>query len=155
MAEITLKEAWGKLATFGAPVWCGVISAIIVFVIEIILYNNKMIFAGVEKKIQKAKEKGNVLKGYRVSCRYKDRDPQDKTANRMWIASYKYEIDGVEKEKQIISTSGQPPLYINLYYTDSKKVFTDHSGGNPFKIVLYIIPILVAYFVMKLMGYEV
>lgn len=154
--EITLKEAWQQILSYEPAVWCGVASAIIVFIIEIILCKKQIIFSGVEKKIQEAKTKGNVIKAYRTNCRYNDKNSKDKTANRMWIAMYEYEIDGVKSKKQIISTSIEPPLTINLYYTNnSKKVLSEYDGGkNPLQILLYIIPVLVAFVVMKLFGFK-
>ncbi len=143
-----------QLASYGA-VWCGVASAIIVFIVEIILCSKKIIFAGIEKKIEQARQKGNVIKGYRVNCRFNDRYPEEKTANRMWIASYKYELNGKEREYQVVSTSVEPSLSINLYYTNSKKVFSEYNvGKNPLQILLYIIPVLVAFVIMMLMGYN-
>lgn len=149
--EITFKEAFKQLANFGLPIWLGVGSAIIVFIIEIILCSKKIIFAGNDKKIEDAKKKGNILKATRISCRFNDRETKNSSLNRTWIAKYKYNLNGLEKTKQIISKSIEPPYTIDLYYTSNGKVLSGYdSSNNPLKILLYILPILVAYLVVKI-----
>ena len=53
-------------------------------------------------------------------------------------------------------TNSHLPLIINLYYAVfGKKIFSEYDmGTGSLKILMYIIPIMVAYFVMRVMGYS-
>lgn len=158
MERITFEEVWQQLASYGAPLWCGVISAIIVFIIEIILCSKKIIFsdAKFKKKVQKAIEQGNVVTGKLYKSRYRDREPDNKTANRMYVASYKYLVNDIEYRYRLISTSSKPPYTINLYYINNPKKAFSEADNKPSSLqaLLYIIPLVVVITVMKLMGYS-
>lgn len=156
MDEITLSEAFEILAGYGVEVWAGVLVAIFVFVIEIILCKKGVIFASGEKKIEKAKKEGKTLTATLTNCRYNDRAPQHKLANRMYIALYEYYVGSKRMTKQVISTSVKPPHSITLYYTSSpSKAFSQYDvGKNPLKFIIYVIPIVVAYFVMQALGFN-
>lgn len=158
MERITFEQVWQQLASYGAPLWCGVISGIIVFIIEIILCNKKTLFSdnSFKKKVQKAKEQGNVVTGKLYRSRYRDREPDNKTANRMYVAGYKYLVNGVEYKYRLISTSSKPPFTIHLYYINNPKKAFSEADNKPglLQILLYIIPLVVAISVMKLMGYN-
>lgn len=132
-------------------VYCGIIAAVIVFIIEIKLHNKGLIFSSDEKRLTRAKEKGHVISAKQVRCRYHDYD----SGRRNYIATYEYEINGTKGKKVIVSKT-QPPFSINVYYDVSpKKVFSDYDvGTSPLRILMYIIPIIVAYFVMRAMGYS-
>lgn len=106
--------------------------------------------------MEKARKAGHVIQATMIRCRYNDRAPDDKTANRMYIASYEYTVNGVKKRKSIVSTSIQPPKTIYLYYTSNpKKVFSEYdAGANRLQILLYIIPVLAAFVVMYALGYD-
>lgn len=154
--EISMSDALEQLAEFGPAVWGGVTAAIAVFVIEIILCKKGIIFAGDEKKIANAKKAGHIITAKMTSCRFNDRFPDDKTANRMYIAMYEYTVNGKVRTKQVVSTSMSPPNTISLYYTSNpNKTFSEYDvGKNPLKFLIYIIPVVVAYFVMQALGFN-
>ena len=154
--EITLKEAWQQILSYDSALWFGLLGAIVVFVIEIILVKKKIIFGGFEKKIKEAQEDGRILNATRISCRYENRNPGTKTINRIYIAYYQYELNGKTGKYQVVSTSLEPPYTIPLYYEkNSSKVFSNYGKkSNPLIVLIYIIPILVAYFIMKFLGFN-
>lgn len=156
MDEITLKEAWSEILSYDPALWFGLIGAIIVFIIEIVLIKKKIIFSGFEKKVKEAQKDGRVLNAIRISCRYENRNPGTKTINRIYIAHYQYELNGKTGKYQVVSTSVEPPHTISLYYEkNSNKVFSNYGKkSNPLIILIYIIPILVAYFIMKILGFQ-
>ena len=154
--QIGAKEAWEQLLAYDPAVWIGILAALIVFVIEIVLGIKGVIFAGGEKKIERAKRAGKTLTATMTNCRYEDRSPHEKTANRMYIALYEYYVGDKRITKQVVSTSIQPPRTITLYYTSTPdKAFSEYEvGKNPLKVIIYIVPIIVAFLVMKALGFS-
>ena len=156
MEEITLKEAWSEILSYNPSLWIGLIGAVVVFIAEIILMKKKIIFNGFEKKIEEARRDGRVLNATRISCRYENRNLGTKTINRIYIAYYQYELNGKTGKYQVVSTSLEPPRTIPIYYDKNfNKVFSNYGKkSNPLIVLIYIIPILVAYFIMKLLGFN-
>ena len=156
MDEVTLSEAFDILAGYGIEVWAGIFAAIFVVIIEIILCKKGIILASGDKKIEKAKREGKTLTATMTNCRYNDRAPQGKTANRMYIALYEYYVGSKRMTKQIVSTSVKPPHSITLYYTTSpNKAFSEYDvGKNPLKFIIYIVTVVVAFFVMQALGFN-
>ena len=146
---ISLKEVWEQLLSYDPAVWVGVFTAIIVFAIEIILHKKNIIFSGDDKRIAKAKAKGNVISATQVKCRYYDKN----SGARNYVATYEYEFNGTH-QKKVVTSNSQPPLKISLYY-DRNKVFSEYDiGSSPLKVLMYIIPIIVAITVMMSMGFR-
>ena len=154
--RIGLAEALGELAGYGPALWCGVAAAIATFIIEIILCKKGILFAGTDRKIALAKQRGHLLTATRTSLRYRNRDPENTSTNRVYIANYEYVVDGIRRTKQVISTSLKPPTAITLYYVNSpNRAFSEYDGGkNPLQILLYIVPVLIAYVVATALGFE-
>lgn len=154
--RMTLTEAFKALAGYGPAVWCGVAAAIVTFVIEIILCTKGILFAGTEKKIALAKQRGHVLKATRRTLRYRDREPENTTANRIYRATYEYTVNGTIHTKALTSTGMKLPTTISLYYVNNpSKVFSEYDAGkNPLKILLFVVPVLVAYVVMTALGFQ-
>lgn len=154
--EISLSNALHQLTGYGPAVWGGVFAAIAVFTVEIILCKRGILFACSEKKIANAKKAGHIITATMTSCRFNDRFPDNKTANRMYIAMYEYAVNGKVKTKQVVSTSMKPPTTISLYYTSNpNKSFSEYDvGKNPLKFLIYIIPVIVAYFMMQTLGFN-
>lgn len=147
--QIGLKEAWEQLLSYDPAVWIGVFTAIVIFAIEIVLYKKGIIFSGGEKKIAKAKAKGNVLSAMQVKCRYYDKS----SGARNYVATYEYEFNGLHTKK-VVTSNSIPPLKITLYY-DNGKVFSESDiGSSPLKILMYIIPIIAAITVMMALGFK-
>lgn len=147
-----LKEAWQQILSYDLSLWFGLIGALTIFIIEIILMKKKIIFGGFERKIEDARKNGRVISAKRISCRYENRNPRTKTINRIYIAYYQYELNGKIGKYQVVSTSVELPYSIYLYYNNnSNKVFSNYGkNSNPLIILIYIIPILVAYFIIRL-----
>ncbi len=141
---------------FDPELWFGVIVAIAVFVLELVLYTKGIIFSKGDKRLQAAKDAGRMVIAKRVRCRYKDNAPDHKTINRRYCAQYEYTLNGKTKTKQIVTTGCEPPYTTTLYYDKGgKKVFSSYDvAGSPFELVIYIIPIVVAYYVLLAIGYE-
>ena len=154
--RMTLTEAFSALAGYGLALWCGVAAGIATFVAEIILCKKGILFAGAYRKLALAKQRGHVLTATRTSLRFRDREPEGTRTNRIYIANYEYTANGKRRTKQVTSTSVKPPLTITLYYLNSPaKVFSEYDlGKNPLQILLYIVPVLVAYIVATALGFE-
>ena len=154
--RITLTEAFSALAGYGPALWCGVATAIATFIVEIILCKKGILFAGTDKKLALAKQRGHMLTASRTSLRFRDREPEGTSTNRIYIANYEYTVNGKRHTKQVTSTSMKPPLTITLYYLNSPtKVFSEYDlGKNPLQILLYIVPVVVAYIVATVLGFE-
>ena len=152
MEQISIREALKIMASYDPAILCGVVVAILVFVVETILYSKKIIFGKAYKRKENAIKAGHVINATQVKCTYHDRGSNN---SRHYTAKYVYQVEGVKKEKAVTSPH-KPPLHIMLYYDKSpEKVYSDYDiVGETFRILLYIIPIVAAYCVMKLMGYS-
>ena len=152
MEQISIHEALQIFASYDSAIWYGVATAFIVFIIEAILYSKKIIFGKDDRRKERAIKEGHVIEATQIKCTYHDRGQNN---SRHYTARYAYEIGGVKKEKSVTSPH-KPPVHLLLYYDRSpERVYSDYDmGGETFRILLYIIPILAAYCVMKLMGYN-
>lgn len=122
--RLDISDFWSVMAGYGPAFWCGVVTAVIVFIAEAILCKRGIIFAGGEKKIAKARAAGNIIQATMVSCRYKDRGPDQNTANRMYIASYEYTVNGVKSENQSFQqASSLQGEFICITYRILKRCF--------------------------------
>lgn len=102
-----------------------------------------------DKRIAKAKAKGNVLSATQVKCRYYDKS----SGARNYVATYEYEFNGLHTKK-VVTSNSIPPLKIALYY-DNGKVFSEFDvGSSPLKLLMYIIPIIAATTVMMALGFK-
>ena len=156
MDEINLSETLEHLASYGIEVWIGVFAAIFVFIIELILDVKYDIFSSGDRKIEKARKEGKMLKATRISCsHYYKLD--GKGRKRVYMARYEYYIGERRKTKAIVTSMQEPLRTLTLYYTTSpNKVFSqyDIKGSSPLVIIIYILPIVVAFFVMKVFGFN-
>lgn len=155
MAE--LKKIWQILCSYDPAIWGAMVSASIAFIIEIFLCKKGLIFSSTSKKIDRARKAGHVVQGKRVRCRYEEREEECSVSNRIYVAYYEYEIEGKRGEKKQVIRGIKPPMYIYLYYENSsQKLFSEYDASkNPVQIILYIIPIIIAYYVAKFMGYPI
>ena len=153
---MTITEALEALASYGPAVWLGVLAAIVTFIIEIILCTKGILFAGGEQKRKRARKAGHVVLGTLKNCRYRDREPGGKTANRLYTGIYEYTVDGVTRTKHLVLSGRKPPHTRYFYYTSTPEhVFSEYDvGKNPLKILIYIIPVLVAFVVMTALGFR-
>ena len=154
--RMTITEAIQALASYGPAVWLGVLAAIVTFIIEVVLCTKGILFAGGEQKLKRAKKDGKFVLGTLKDSWYKDREPEGKTANRLYTGIYEYTVDGITRTKQLILSGRKPPHTLYFYYTSTPEhVFSEYDvGKNLLKILIYIIPVLVAFVVMTALGFR-
>lgn len=154
--RMTITEALEALAGYGPAVWLGVLAAIVTFIIEVVLCTKGILFAGGEQKLKRAKKDGKFVLGTLKDSWYKDREPEGKTANRLYTGIYEYTVDGVPRTKHLVLSGMKPPHTLYFYYTSTPEhVFSEYDvGKNPLKILIYIIPVLVAFVVMTALGFR-
>ena len=70
--RVTLAEAFGVLAGYGLGFWCGVAAGIATFIVEIILCKKGILFAGADRKLALAKQRGHMLTATRQGTRGHD-----------------------------------------------------------------------------------
>ena len=143
--RMTITEAIQALASYGPAVWLGVLAAIVTFIIEVVLCTKGILFAGGEQKLKRARKAGHVVLGTLKKYRYNDREPEGKTANRLYTGIYEYTVDGVTRTKHLVLSGMKPPHTLYFYYTSTPEhVFSEYDvGKNPLKILIYIIPVLI------------
>lgn len=137
--------------------WCGVIAAIITFVVEVILCSKKVIFSGHEKNIAKAIEEGHIatatLEKQYISTDYSD----SKYGVDRYHGRYVYEVNGI-KGKVHVSSSHSLPTTTTVYWKKNpRKAFSSSNNScflDRFIWIVYIIPFLVCYLVLRLTGYD-
>ena len=85
-----------------------------------------------------------------------DREPEGKTANRLYTGLYAYTVDGVTRTKRVVLSGTRPPRTLYFYYISTpKRVFSEYDvGKNPLKILLYLLPVLAAFVVMTALGFR-
>ena len=95
-----------------------------------------------------------VWLGALKTCRY--REPEGKTANRLYTGLYAYTVDGVTRTKRVVLSGTRPPRTLYFYCISTpKRVFSEYDvGKNPLKILLYLLPVLVAFVVMTALGFR-
>ena len=155
-SELSLLEVLEMLKSFGIETWCALLVATITFAIEVFLVSKGIIKTNKEKFIQKAKTEGKMITANRVNCYHKNRNTNtNKNTGRVYIAAYEYMVDGKKRKKGVVSENGAPPYTITLYYgKNHNKVISeyDNFATDYLQIGIYIVPIVVAYMVMRMMG---
>lgn len=123
---------------------------------EVISCTKGIIFAGGEKKIERARKEGKYAQGTLVKLLYQNREPEGKTVNRLYSGIYEYTAEGITRTKRVVVPGNAPPKTLYFYYKKTPDhVFTEYDiGKNPFKILIYIIPVLVAFAVMTALGFR-
>ena len=156
MERISFSDVWRALSSYDPALWFGAVAAIVVFVFEIVLMKKGIIFSGGEKRLERARKAGHIIPATMIKCRYEDKDSTGKTANRMYIATYEYSALGEVRTARVVTVGMKPPFSISLYYDSHPgKVFSEYDiKPNPLQFLLYVIPILVAIVVMKILGFN-
>ena len=108
------------------------------------------------KKIERARKEGKYAQGTLVELLYQNRKPEGKTVNRLYSGIYEYTVEGITRTKRVVVPGNAPPKTLYFYYKKTPDhVFTEYDiGKNPFKILIYIIPVLVAFAVMTALGFR-
>lgn len=138
-------------------IWCGVIVAIITFVVEVILCSKKVIFSGHEKNIARAIEEGHIatatLETQYISTDYSD----SKYGVDRYHGKYVYEVNGIKGKVRVSSSHSLPTTTTVYWKTDPRKAFSSSNNScflDKFEWIVYIIPMVVFYLVVRLMGYD-
>lgn len=135
-------------SVFNFNVFVGIVAAIVVLIFEII-YMNK--HKKVNKKVEKAKQLGNVVTAKRVSSWT---DNRYGTSMDSWVyATYTYELSSKTYRYKYMGRQFAP-ITLTLYYLDNpRKAFTGTEKKNSFlSLFFYIIPIAVAVIIINLLG---
>lgn len=144
--------------SYPPQVWCGLIAAIITVIIEVRLISKGKFCCDKKntQRIESARQAGRMVSANMVSCRYKERDPSNKTINRMYVAQYEYILNGKTKTKQLVTTGVKPPGRITLYYDEGgKKAYTkDEHESVLDHVIPILLPLAVALIVMYLLGFD-
>ena len=137
-----------KTSVFNFNATCGIIAAVIVFVLEIIFIRKRN---KTSWKIEKAKSLGHVVQGKRIKAW--DDDTSGYSVDSWFHATYVFTVDGKEYKCRYLGKVS-PPLVTNVYYINSpKKAFVENEyKQNYLSILLYIIPIAVAIVVINCLG---
>ena len=77
---------------------------------EVISCTKGIIFAGGEKKIERAKKEGKYAQGTLVELLYQNREPEGKTVNRLYSGIYEYTVEGITRTKRVVELLGMLPL---------------------------------------------
>lgn len=120
---------------------------IITHIIEFILLKKKIIFYGLEKKIEKAKKLGQVVTAELASSKH------ELVRDGYSAARYVYSIDGIHKKTKVISAATSErwttwPDKINIYYL-KHRVYTDYDS-QPSNFFFVFLPWIIACIVMAL-----
>lgn len=135
-------------SVFNFNVFVGIVAAIVVFILEII-YMNK--HKKVNRKVEKAKQLGNVVTAKRISTWT---DNRHGTSMDSWVyATYTYELSGKTYRYKYMERQFAP-VTLTLYYLDNpRKAFTGTEKKNSFfSLFFYLIPIAVAVIIINLLG---
>lgn len=135
-------------SVFNFNVFVGIIAAIVVLILEII-YMNK--HKKVNKKVEKAKQLGNVVTAKRIKTW---NDDITGTSVDSWVyATYVYEIRGKTYQYKYMDRQ-TAPITLELYYIDNpRKAFTDKEKKNAFiSLLFYLVPVAVAVITINLLG---
>lgn len=133
-----------------------VLSGVVVFILELILYNKGLIFSKGQKRLEYAKKMGYTITAYRTYIHVENRANNEGRTQQEWEAIYEYDFKGVHGKKMIISHHGMPGTTITLYHDGkSSKVYTDaEMCQHKRTFLLLIIPLVVMMLVAKLLGYQ-
>jgi len=159
--EITLKDAWTQLFGDNPISWLKWICVFAVlglsfYILVYKLFGKLEYKTDIKRKVEKAKAKGNVLKGILVKTKIRH---QRNSTKRTFRGVYEYEINGKKYHySTFFPDEIQPPRVLNLYYLNSpNKIFCEEEyEWKPFIGVIYIISILLSFviagFVAKWLG---
>ncbi len=155
-------DAWAEAARI-APAFPAVFVFIAVIIIELVFISKKKIDYGPERKIQKAKELGQVVTAQLDSKKSQQNinwgNPKGEKRGENLAARYVYSIDGVHKKHKVISvyTCERTCIFpdtINIYYLGNK-IYTDYDNPSPLPMfVLLGIPLVAAILVLLLTAPE-
>ena len=131
-----------------------VISVILIFVFEIILLKKGIINDRKNngKKVEKAKKLNHIVKAKRVEI-WDDWHQTRSIPDSHWHAKYIYTVNSKEYVYRYLGKS-HPPYELTLYYINNpKRIFSYEEKQSPiFNLIFYILPILVGYIVINLLG---
>lgn len=148
------RQAIQEWSSYSPGLWGGIITLFVVYAIEIVLFKKRLIFSSGLRKMEKIKREGTKINAKCVKCYCREKESGTQARQRVYRATYEYEIDGNVRHKQVVSTSLRPPESIVLYrLPNSDKVVSEGEGvATPSILLFYIFPIIAAVVVANLMG---
>ena len=132
------EELWKQAMQLIIPAAPALLTFVMVWIIEIILLNKKIIGWGQEKKIEKAKQSGQVvdatITGSQKSYYYAD-------GSGIEAVRYSYSIKGRRKRTKIVQfrVDGRTtfPETIKIYYP-GKRIYTDYDNPKGIPNFLFV-----------------
>lgn len=147
-----MKEAF---ASFDPRIWMALAVGLAVFIFEVMLVVKHDIFYKRKKMLEQAKEAGHCIPAKRVHYSFEDTGGNGKSSEYRHIADYEYSVNGKIRSKRLVMWQ-EPPMEITLYWLKTPdKVLSEYDRLVSYSIIIaYIIPIAVAYFVLRFLGYN-
>ncbi len=136
------------ISVFNFNVFVGIVVAIVVLISEIIYMRE---YTKCNKKVEKAKQLGNIVTAKRVKTW---NDDITGTSVDSWVyAIYIYEVNGKTYQYKYMDRQ-TAPITLELYYIDNpRKVFTGKEKKNAIlSLLFYLLPIAVAVITINLLG---
>ena len=128
---------------FDWRVFCGIVAAIIVFIIEIRLTRNHK---PANRRAEKARKMGHVIKAKRVKAW--DEDTTGYSVDSWFHGTYGYQVDGKSYEYRYMSKV-YPPYEMTLYYiNDPGKAFVNEVKKKEHSIALISLLLPIGVFVL-------
>ncbi|MFI3173501.1 MAG: hypothetical protein R3Y58_14200 [Eubacteriales bacterium] len=148
-----LKVILGMLKDVGLATWCGLLTFIVITVIQVKICNKYSLLNRLQVNIEKAKVEGHVLEGKRIKL-VQTRRKHKKGNERRYISTYEYIYNGQTYTGKVSTLHARPPVNVEFYYKNNpNKVFTEYSRNvNVLHLLLYIIPLGIACLVFAGMG---
>lgn len=134
---------------FDWKIFCGIVVAIIVFIIEIWFNRN---FKMRNRCVEKAIRLGHIVKAKRVEAW--DDDSTGYDVNSWFHGTYSYEIDGKSYKYRYMSKVS-PPYELTLYYINNpRKTFRNENKAKEHSLALLslFLPIAAGILVVFLLG---
>ena len=134
---------------FDVKIFCGIVSAIIVFIFEIRFTRNLRLR---NRRVEKAPQLGHVVKAKRNKVW--DDDTTGHDVDSWFHAAYSYKVDGKSYKYRYMSKVS-PPYELTLYYINNpRKTFTNENKTKEHSMALLglLFPIVVGILVVFLLG---
>ena len=149
-----MDEFWDLLNrfmtdVFDLKIFCGIIAAIIVFIIEIWFDRNHRLR---NRRVEKAISLGHIVKAKRVKAWDDDNTGYD--VNSWFHGTYSYEIDGKSYKYRYMSKVF-PPHELTLYYINNpRKTFRNENKTKEHSLALLMLflPITAGILVIYFLG---
>lgn len=154
MADMSFKD---YISSEDPAVWIGTITFFVILITEAILAGKGLLPSFTDRRMEEAKEKGNVVLAKRTKYHCSRRNSDGKGNNRMYSATYEYQLNGVTRKKHITSDHSLPTVITIYYKPGSRKVLSSYDTDKRdflMDVLFVVLPFLGDLLVMKLLGYN-